>query len=462
LDRQASLENTLRERFSPTEITGFDRKADKRYNDLMRLITFKDRGFERAISSLNRQAEPRSEVLETVSEILTSVRRKGDAALLDYTVKFGGPRIAASRLRVSRTEIKQARASLTPEVKKALSASIANVTAFARKSLRKNWSMKNAQGAVVGERFDPLPRVGLYIPGGTAPLVSSAIMTCGFAKAAGVPEIVAVTPAAADGTVAPALLAALDLCGATEIYRVGGAQAIAALAYGTKSIPPVTKIFGPGNAYVVEAKRQVFGRVGIDLLPGPSEVLVIADAGAKPVWVASDLLAQSEHGAGSVVILLSDSKKLIAAVEKEIKRQSKLSTRPEHLAKAMANAVLVLVRDMNQAVEIANGFSAEHVSLAVRKPEFLATKLNSAGGIFLGDISPVAAGDFLAGPSHELPTGGAGKAFAGLTADQFQSRTSIVRFDALALKKSLSFIETFCEIEGLDAHGRSVSLRLGQ
>ena len=428
----------------------------------MRLISYKDRGFDRALAQLNRQAEPRPEVRETVSEIIAAVRKKGDAALLDYSVKFGGPKISPGKIRVTPAEIKKARASLTPEIKKALAASIANVTAFAKKSLRKNWSMKNVQGAVVGERFDPLPRVGLYIPGGTAPLVSSAIMTCGFAKAAGVPEIVAVTPAAADGTVAPALLAALDLCGATEIYRVGGAQAVAALAYGTKTIKPVTKIFGPGNAYVVEAKRQVFGRVGIDLLPGPSEVLVIADDKANPVWVAADLLAQSEHGAGSVVVLLSDSSKLIAAVQKEIDRQSTLSTRPEHLAKAMANAVLVRVRDMAQAVEIANGFSAEHVSLAVRKPEALATRLNSTGGIFLGDISPVAAGDFLAGPSHELPTGGAGKAFAGLTAEQFQRRTSLVRYDVASLRKSLPIIETFCAIEGLDAHGRSVSLRLGK
>lgn len=428
----------------------------------MRIISHKDRGFDRALAELNRQAEPRTEVRETVTEIITAVRKKGDSALLDYSAKFGGPKLSPEKIRVTAAEIKKARASLTPEIKKALSSSIANVTAFAKKSLRKNWSMKNAQGAVVGERFDPLPRVGLYIPGGTAPLVSSAIMTCGFAKAAGVPEIVAVTPAGADATVAPALLAALDLCGATEIYRVGGAQAIAALAYGTKTIKPVTKIFGPGNAYVVEAKRQVFGRVGVDLLPGPSEVLVIADAKANPIWVAADLLAQSEHGAGSVVVLLSDSDKLISAVQKEIDRQSKLSSRPEHLAKAMANAVLVRVRDMSQAVEIANSFSAEHVSLAVRKPDAIAAKLNSTGGIFLGDLSPVAAGDFLAGPSHELPTGGAGKAFAGLTAEQFQRRTSLVRYDAASLKKSLPIIETFCAIEGLDAHGRSVSLRLGK
>ena len=428
----------------------------------MRLLNYKDRGFARTVADLNRQAEPSTEVRETVSGIITEVRAKGDAALLDYTVKFGGPRMTAAKIRVTATEIKKARASLSPDVKKALAASIANVTAFAKKSLRKNWSMKNAQGALVGERFDPLPRVGLYIPGGTAPLVSSAIMTCGFAKAAGVPEIIAVTPAAANGTVAPALIAALDLCGATEIYRVGGAQAIAALAYGTKTIRPVTKIFGPGNAYVVEAKRQVFGRVGVDLLPGPSEVLVIADSKANPTWVASDLLAQSEHGKGSVVVLLSDSDKLIASVQSEVTRQWKLSSRPEHLATAMANAVLICVRDMAQAVEIANGFSAEHVALAVRKPEAVASKLNSAGAIFLGDISPVAAGDFLAGPSHELPTGGAGKAFAGLTAEQFQRRTSIVRYDASSLKKSLPIIETFCKIEGLDAHGRSVSLRLAK
>lgn len=428
----------------------------------MRLLKFTDRGFDRAIASFNRQAEPKEEVRKTVSEILSAVRKRGDAALIDYTQKFGGPKLTAAKIRVSRKEIDKANGSLSPQVRKALAASRKNVTAFAKKSLRQNWSMKNSEGALVGERFDPLSRVGLYIPGGTAPLVSSAIMTCGFAKAAGVPEIVAVTPAGADGTVAPALLAALDLCGASEIYRVGGAQAIAALAYGTKSIPAVTKIFGPGNSYVVEAKRQVFGRVGVDLLPGPSEVLVIADAKANPVWVAADLLAQSEHGASSVVILLSDSEKLLTAVQAEIDRQFKFSSRPQHLGKALENASLILVCDLKQAVEIANGFAAEHISLAVRKPELLARKLTSAGAIYLGDLSPVAAGDFLAGPSHELPTGGAAKAFAGLTAEQFQRRTSIVRYDAAALRKSLPIIETFCEIEGLDAHGRSVSLRVSE
>jgi len=427
----------------------------------MRLISHTDRGFAREIARLNRQAEPSSEVRETVLGIIADIRSKGDTALCAFTARFGGPKLTPARIRVTPAEIRKARTSLTPAVRKALAASLRNVTAFAKKSLRKDWSMRNAEGALVGERFDPLPRVGVYVPGGTAPLVSTAIMTCGFAKAAGVPEIVAVTPAGPDGTVAPALLAALDLCGVSEIYRVGGAQAVAALAYGTKTIPSVAKIFGPGNAYVVEAKRQVFGRVGIDLLPGPSEVLVIADAKADPAWVAADLLAQSEHGGSSVAVLLSDSEKFLAAVRAEIDRQMKLSARAQYLSLAIKNASLIHVRDLDQAVEIANGFASEHVSLAVRKPEKLAAKLTTSGAIYLGDISPVAAGDFLAGPSHTLPTGGAAKSFGGLTAEQFQRRTSIVRYDAAALKKSLPIIEAFCGVEGLDAHGRSVSLRVG-
>ena len=426
----------------------------------MRILHHNDRGFAKAVTALNRQAESSPEIRETVAGILSDIRSKGDAALCSYTAKFGGPRLTPKAIRVTPAEIRKARASLTPAVRKALAASLRNVTAFAKKSLRRDWTMKNAEGALVGERFDPLPRVGVYVPGGTAPLVSTAIMTCGFAKAAGVPEIVAVTPAGPDGTVSPALLAALDLCGATEIHRVGGAQAVAALAYGTATIRPVTKILGPGNAYVVEAKRQLFGRVGIDLLPGPSEVLVIADAKANPAWVAADLLAQSEHGASSVAVLLSDSDELIRGVVDEVERQTKLSGRPQYLSLALKNAVLVRVRDLDQAVEIANAFASEHVSLAVRKPEKLAKHLNSSGAIYLGDISPVAAGDFLAGPSHTLPTGGAAKAFAGLTAEQFQRRTSIIRYDKASLKKSLPIIATFCQVEGLDAHGRSVSIRI--
>jgi histidinol dehydrogenase len=412
------------------------------------------------VESLKRSYEADQAVRSTVEEILSVVAKEGDVALLRYAKKFGGPDLSPAQIPVTPLEIAEAINTLPKETGKAIDAARTNVSAFAKRSLRKSWFMKNRQGAIAGERFDPFQRVGIYIPGGTAPLVSTAVMTCTLAHAAGVPEIVAVTPAGPDGKVHPALLAALSRCGATEIYRVGGAQAIAALAHGTKTILPVQKIFGPGNSYVVEAKRQVFGKVAIDLLPGPSEVLVIADKTAKPDWVAADLLAQAEHGHGSQAILVTDSEKILTGVEKAVERQTKLSKRPAELAKALKNTKLILVEDMQAAIHIANEYAAEHVSIATEAPGEIALQLHSTGAIFLGGISPVAGGDFLAGPSHELPTGGAGRSFAGLTVDQFQRRTSIVMFDEASLRASLPHLETFSAIEGLDAHGRSASIRL--
>ncbi len=426
----------------------------------MKILRPKDRGYEKSLASLNRRAIPDPEVRATVGEIIAAVEKEGDGALLRYTKKFGGPSLAATQIPVAPAETARALAELPASTRRAISAARANVRNFARRSMRKSWFMKNRQGAVVGERFDPFQRVGIYIPGGNAPLVSSAVMTCTLASAAGVREIVAVTPAGPDGSVHPALLAALAECGATEIYRVGGAQAVAALACGTKTIRPVQKIFGPGNAYVVEAKRQMFGRVAVDLLPGPSEVLVIADKSANPAWIAADLLAQSEHGHGSEAILLTDSAKVLAAVEKAVARQVKLSRRPKELAVALKNATLVLVKDLEQAISLANAYASEHVSIATEHPGEIALHLTTSGAIFLGGISPVVGGDFLAGPSHELPTGGAGKSFAGLTVDQFQRRTSVVMFDEPSLRASLPYLETFSAIEGLDAHGRSARIRL--
>ncbi|MBE2204372.1 MAG: histidinol dehydrogenase [Chthoniobacterales bacterium] len=426
----------------------------------MKILRPSDRDYDKALASLDRRAAPDPKVRTLVTKILTAVEKKGDAALLRYTKKFGGPSLAVSQIPVAPAETARAIAELPPDTRRAISAARANVRNFARRSLRKSWFMKNRQGAVVGERFDPFQRVGIYIPGGNAPLVSSAIMTCTLAAAAGVREIVTVTPSGKDGQVHPALLAALAECGATEIYRVGGAQAVAALAYGTKTIRPVQKIFGPGNAWVVEAKRQVFGRVAVDLLPGPSEILVIADKTANPAWIAADLLAQSEHGHGSAAILLTDSPKILSGVEKLLSKQIKLSKRPKELSAALKNAALVLVRDMDSAIRIANDYAAEHVSIATSRPGEIALQLVTTGGIFLGGISPVAGGDFLAGPSHELPTGGAGKSFAGLTVDQFQRRTSVVMFDEPSLRASLPYLKTFSEIESLDAHGRSARIRL--
>ncbi|CAN5660275.1 histidinol dehydrogenase [soil metagenome] len=426
----------------------------------MQVIRPGDRSYSKVLKQLNRRALPDPGVRAVVTEVMEAVAKEGDVALLRYTEKFGGPKLAAAELAVTPAELHAARAGLAGDVRKAILAAKANVQAFAKRSLRKTWFAKNKQGAIVGERFDAFERVGIYVPGGTAPLVSTAVMTCTLAATAGVPQIVAVTPAAKDGSIHPALLGALAECGATEVYRAGGAQAIAALAQGTKTIKGVQKIFGPGNAYVVEAKRQAFGQVAIDLLPGPSEVLVIADETAKADWIAADLLAQSEHGHGSVSILLTTSDKILKAVEKAVAAQVKLSKRPKELALALKHATLVLVKDLDEAVRLTNEFSAEHVSIATKAPGEIARQLTTTGAIFLGGISPVVGGDFMAGPSHELPTGGAGKSFAGLTVDQFQRRTSVVMYDEASLRASLPIIETFSAIEGLDAHGRSASIRL--
>jgi histidinol dehydrogenase len=427
----------------------------------MKVLRPVDKAYRREVGRLRRRCEPDPAVRDSVASILHKVSTGGDKALVALVEKFGGPRLSPAEIPVTPAEVAEAVNGLDKETSRAISAARANVRAFAKRGLRKSWFRKNKQGVVVGERFDPLTRVGIYIPGGTAPLVSTAVMTCTLAEAAGVPEIVAVTPAGRDGGVHPALLAALSMCGATEIHRVGGAQAVAALAYGTPTILPVQKIFGPGNAYVVEAKRQVVGRVAIDLLPGPSEVLVIADETANPAWVAADLLAQAEHGHGSEAVLLTDCAKLLGGVEREVARQTKLSSRPAELAKALRNTRLVLVADLDEAIDLTNAYAPEHASIAARDPGEIALRLRTSGAVFLGGMSPVALGDFLAGPSHELPTGGAGKSFAGLTADQFQRRTSVVMCDREALEASLPHVETFSRIEGLDAHGRSARIRLG-
>ncbi len=420
----------------------------------MRTLRHTDADFSRALAALQRKSEPRPEVEATVREVIRAVRDRGDAALLEFTEKFGGPKLTPKKLLVSGD------ASVDGETYDAISTSAANVRAFAERSLRKNWSMKNAQGATVGERFDPFQRVGIYVPGGTAPLVSTAVMTVTLAAAAGVPEIVVTTPSSREGKVNEALLFALGYCGATEVYQVGGSQAIAALAYGTKSIRPVQKIFGPGNAYVVEAKRQVFGRVSIDLLPGPSEILVLADASANPAWIAADLLAQAEHGHHSSILFVTDSAKLLKNVEAEITAQLAHLKRKDALAGVLADdCALILVRRLADAVAIANDFAPEHISLVTKNDDKIAAQIVTTGAIFLGGYSPVAAGDFLAGPSHTLPTGGAGKSFPGLTVDMFQRRTSLVRFDAKSLRKSVPTISKFSEIEGLDAHGRSATIR---
>jgi len=429
----------------------------------MNLIRHTDSAFSAKLNKLIAASSLFDPVVEQRAlEIIRAVQRRGDKALLHYTEKFDGAKLTPGKLRVGQAELAGAWRATDARTRKAIRLAKANVTLFAKRSLRKNWQARNAQGGVVGEKFDPFARVGVYIPGGTAPLASTTLMTVTLAKVAGCREIVACTPCGKDGQVNTALLAALGQAGANEVYRVGGAQAIAAMACGTKTIRPVQKIFGPGNAYVVAAKRLLFGRVAIDLLPGPSEMFILADSSANPKFAAADLLAQAEHGSGDErVWFASHSKKLIADVQRELKRQLPALSRREFIRKALRkNGWLIHVKSINDGIALANRIAPEHCELMLRKPGQAVKALTTVGAIFVGPWAPTVLGDYMAGPSHTLPTGGAGASFAGLTVDQFQRRTSVVKYSRPALAKSIETIRTFAEMEGLDAHGRSAEIRL--
>ena len=429
----------------------------------MNLIRHTDSAFSAKLNKLIAASSLFDPVVEQRAlEIIRAVQRRGDKALLHYTEKFDGAKLTPGKLRVGQAELAGAWRATDARTRKAIRLAKANVALFAKRSLRKNWQGHNAQGGVVGEKFDPFARVGVYIPGGTAPLASTTLMTVTLAKVAGCREIVACTPCGKDGQVNTALLAALGQAGANEVYRVGGAQAIAAMACGTKTIRPVQKIFGPGNAYVVAAKRLLFGRVAIDLLPGPSEMFILADSSTNPKFAAADLLAQAEHGSGDErVWFASNSKKLIADVQRELKRQLPALSRREFIRKALRkNGWLIHVKSINDGIALANRIAPEHCELMLRKPGQAVKALTTVGAIFVGPWAPTVLGDYMAGPSHTLPTGGAGASFAGLTVDQFQRRTSVVKYSRPALAKSIETIRTFAEMEGLDAHGRSAEIRL--
>ena len=427
----------------------------------MRILKYNEPNFERKAAKIfNRQAVPADDLRLSVQKIISMVRRDGDKALSALTQKYDGASINSNDFLVKRGAITKAKNSVSSKVKKAVGISQINVKDFALRGLRKNWKMKNAQGATVGEVFQPFSRVGVYVPGGSAPLVSTSLMTVAIAKAAGVKEIVVCTPPGADGEINAELLYALDVSGATEIYKVGGAQAIAAMSVGTNSIGQVEKVFGPGNSFVVEAKRQLFGFVAVDLLPGPSEIFVLADASARADWIASDLLAQAEHGGDSQIAFATTSVRLLESVRTELNSQAKLLKRKKQISEVMRRGTtLVLLKSIKQGVELANDFAPEHLSLIVKNQQEVLPKLKACGAVFIGSYSPVSVGDFLAGPSHTLPTGGAGKSFPGLTADMFQRRTSVVELDKKSLKKSIPVVEIFAEIEGLDAHGNSARIR---
>ena len=428
----------------------------------MKVIRHTDADFAKQLAQVTASSSLFDPAIEQRTRvILDAVAARGDVAVLEFTERFDGAKLSADQLAVTKEELLAASLKADESLRAAVTEAESNIANFAKKSRRNSWSAKNSHGATVGEKFDPFQRVGVYIPGGTAPLVSTALMTITLAKVAGCKEIVVCTPCGKDGTINPALIFAARAAGATEIYRVGGAQAIAALAYGTKSIRRVQKVFGPGNAYVSMAKRLLVGRVAIDLLAGPSDVLILADDTANPKFAAADMLAQAEHGSGHErVWLVTTSAKVLKGVEKEIAKQLPKLARRQFIQRVLdRNVWLIQVKTLGDGVALTNRIAPEHCEVITRDARKLSSGIVTAGAIFLGNYSPTVLGDYVAGPSHVLPTDGAGASFAGLTVDQFQRRTSVVEYSRAALKKALPAVKKFAEMEGLDAHGQSAAVR---
>ncbi len=428
----------------------------------MKHLAFSGKGFFDKLGSALRDENVGERLASDVAALLREVARGGDRAVSALTEKFDRVRITPGAFQVEEDEFNAAPKGLAAKDRRALRSAVSCVRDFNRRSLPRNWSGRNPHGAIVGETYHPIRRAGVYVPGGRAPLLSSAVMTVTLAAIAGVPEIAVFSPPGSDGRIHPATLAAVKLSGATEVYRIGGVQAVAAMAYGTESISPVDKIFGPGNAYVVEAKRQVYGRVGVDLLPGPSEVMVIADASARPDWVAADLVAQAEHGHGGKIFLVGSEADLLHEVGVEARRQARERTHREVVETTLRDhGYVIQVGNLEEAADVANFVAPEHLELHVEKSSQgkLRRAITTAGAVMEGGLTPTVLGDFTAGPSHVLPTGRSGRFFSGLRVADFLRRTSHLRYDEKSLKNALPVVEAFSRLENLDAHGRSASIR---
>lgn len=426
----------------------------------MKILEYKSATFAEELKKACESASLPQEAKDAVASVIADVRANGDRAVLAYTKKFDG--VELKSLKVSEEEMKAAAKTVSAADKRAMREAIASVKAYHLHTKPKNWRARNPQGAKIGENFYPIRRVGLYIPGGSAPLVSTVVMTATLAKIAGCPEICVCTPPAKDGSVNPHILCVLGILGVREIYKIGGAQAIAAMGVGTESVAPVEKLFGPGNAYVIEAKRQLFGNVGVDLLPGPSEVLIVANAKANPRYIAADLLSQAEHGSGKEkIFLVCTSKKVVEAARKQIEILSASLSRAEKLKKIIADGCYVaLVPNLAAAVEVANYVAPEHMELQVEQPEKLVPQITTAGAILVGEYTPTVLGDFTAGPSHTLPTGRTGRFSGGLQLVDFMRRSSYVEYDKKSIARAKDVVVAFGKMESLDAHYSSLLQRL--
>jgi histidinol dehydrogenase len=403
------------------------------------------------------------ETIETrVREIINTVRTRGDKALLDYTARFDGVKLSKKNLQVSKAEIETAWSNTSSEDKKSLNLAKERIEKFHRQELTQSWKITGSGGEVLGQKVTPLEKVGIYVPGGKAAYPSSVLMNAIPAQVAGVSEIIMVTPPSPKG-INPFTLAAARICGVKKIFKIGGAQAIAALTHGTETIPQVDKIVGPGNIFVALAKKLVSGEVGIDMIAGPSEILVIADGSARPEFIAADLLSQAEHDEEAQVILMTPSQTLASRVQEEITLLIEKLPRKEILRKALKNyGLIVITKNISQAVALANKVAPEHLLLAVKDPYRLLAKVRNAGSVFLGHFSPVAAGDYLAGPNHVLPTSGTARFSSPLGVYDFVKFSSFTYLNQTQLKKLGNDIMRLARLEGLEAHARSVEIRLAK
>lgn len=399
-----------------------------------------------------------TDVSGTVAEIIARVRQNGDTALREYSEKFD--RAKLQDLAVSEAEMQTALGAVDPKFIEILEKSAANIRAFHEKQKRTGFVINDADGIVLGQKILPLQTVGLYVPGGTASYPSSVLMNAIPAKIAGVGNLIMVTPPAPDGSIRPQILAAAHVAGVDRIYKVGGAQAIAALAYGTESIPKADKIVGPGNAFVAEAKKQVYGVCGIDMIAGPSEILILADGKTDPRYAAADLLSQAEHDRIASAVLITDSMDFAKKTAEEVEKQLSVLPR-EEIARASIenNGKIIVTENMETAIEIANEIAPEHLEICTDAPFDLLNRIRNAGSVFLGRSCPEALGDYFAGPNHTLPTGGTARFSSPLSVDDFIKKYSFTYYTADALNKAADDIAHFAETEGLSAHARSVTVR---
>ena len=424
-------------------------------------IDAKSTTFLNDVKTIRQSSKMNADQIRHVDAILDSVRNRGDKAVIDYAKKFDGVELTTDEFRVTPDEIDQASEILSRNAKSAIDRAYENISIFSRQRIPENWSFSPRDGVCLGEKFVPFSRIGAYIPGGTAPLASTVIHTLGIAKVAGVHDVVLTTPVGPSKKVHPAIIYAATVSGATEIYRLGGVYAIGALAFGTESIKKVEKIVGPGNAYVAAAKQRVYGQVALDLVAGPSEVLIIADGDANPVFIAADMLAQAEHGSGAeIAILVTDSDEIITGVQQGLVDQCRMLGRRKEIQQVIDNGTFFIkVRGIEEAIAVANELACEHIEILTEKPAAVAEKITSAGAIFLGAWTPEAVGDYIAGPSHVLPTSGTAHCFSGLTVNDFFRRISVVEYGKQALARESEPIREFSRMEELDAHGQAVQIR---